>query len=199
MQVAHVGPQHLERLAVLHAALHEVGGVVRRQDLPGEGLEDLQAALGHVAVDVLLVLVQELDAAAARGLHQAAQALQDLVAEGLRRLALRQEEGEDADVLGLHGVRHVQKVPERIQVRQEGVADADLADGRAQGGDAKAPRLHAGKDGLGLGGRIVRDVLAVDAAGFDVVDVQLLHDVHLDVQGGVDLVAKAGEDEFRHA
>ena len=199
MQVAHVGPQHLERLAVLHAALHEVGGVVRRQDLPGEGLEDLQAALGHVAVDVLLVLVQELDAAAARGLHQAAQALQDLVAEGLRRLALRQEEGEDADVLGLHGVRYVQTVPERIQVRQEGVADADLADGRAQGGDAKAPRLHAGKDGLGLGGRIVRDVLAVDAAGFDVVDVQLLHDVHLDVQGGVDLVAKAGEDEFRHA
>ena len=103
------------------------------------------------------------------------------------------------NVLGLHGVRHVQKVPERIQVRQDGVADADLADGRAQGGDAKAPRLHAGKDGLGLSGRIVRDVLAVDAASFDVVDVQLLHDVHLDVQGGVDLVAKAGEDEFRHA
>ena len=92
----------------------------------------------------------------------------------------------------------VDEAAEVVQMRHEGVVDADLADGRAQRGDGKAAVLKARVDGFGFRRGVFGYVFAVDAAGFDVMDIEAVEHVHLDGERGIDLVGKAGKREFCH-
>ena len=81
---------------------------------------------------------------------------------------------------------------EVFQMRRKIVVNADLADGRTERGHAEAAIRHAGVNRPGLFRRIIRDVFAVNAAGFDEMDAQTVHDLHLTIERSVDLVAKTG-------
>jgi hypothetical protein len=73
VDVLHVWTQHPVRLGEgLHRALHEVGRVSGQPELVGsDGLDHVQAAFGDVAVDLLLVLVQQDNIVALGCLHKA--------------------------------------------------------------------------------------------------------------------------------
>ena len=111
------------------AHLHVVGGVPGQpQGRGADRLDDVEHAVGDVAVDVLLVLVQQHDAGGRGLLGEGGHPPEHLVAVLLRRLVRAQEEGEDPDERGAEALRDGQRPVGPDQVGVEVVLDIDLAE-----------------------------------------------------------------------
>ena len=111
------------------AHLHVVGGVPGQPQRRGaDRLDDVADALGDVAVDVLLVLVQQHHARGSGPLRERRHPPQHLVAVALRRLGRAQEEGEDPDERGAEAPRDGKCPVGPDEVGVEVVLDIDLAE-----------------------------------------------------------------------
>src|SRR4051794_33230240 len=109
-------------------ALHEVRRVPRGPQGGRVDAEEYMCATDRdVAVDLLLVLVQERDAGALCLVCEHAHLLQDLVLVYTRLVSIGDEEREDADVRRLHDIGGVQGAPEALQVGSERVGYRYLA------------------------------------------------------------------------
>ncbi len=157
MDVLDVRAQHLVALGVRHyATLHEVGRVPRGPQVGRiHRLEDVQTAAWNVAVNMLLVLVQQRHLQRSCRLRETPHAIQHFLPVRLRLLSLGNEEREDANVGRTHELRDVQCAREASEVRLEWVGDRYLADGRADRGNAN-PRLV--QPTLDLGQLSIREV-----------------------------------------
>src|SRR5690606_2097935 len=203
-----VGQQGVLHLQVLHvrtearialgerpdADLHEVRRVPRQPQLRrADRLHDVQAALRGVAVDLLLVLVQQ-DHVVALGLGgERGHPAQHLVAVRHGVVALRDEEGEEPDVGRLQHPGDVQGAAHPHEVGVEVVEHPDLADRRADRGRADAGAVERRAHPLQLVVVEVQDVGVPRAAELDVADAQVGEHPALLVQVGGDLVGEAGE------
>ena len=92
---------------------------------------NLRAALGRVAVNALFVFMAQRNVRALRRLDQHAQALERRAAKRAFIHSLARIEAEQANVLRIQRVRHLERVQKAIAMRAEIVGHADFADGRA--------------------------------------------------------------------
>lgn len=116
----------------LDTALDEIRRVPGEPQLLGpDRLDNVEAPVRSVAVDVLLVLVQEHHIVSTGPLGKGGHAPQDLVAVRRRFVAFREEEGENPDVGSLESFGDVQGAVEPAQMVIEVVVHADLTDRRA--------------------------------------------------------------------
>src|ERR1700730_8672379 len=136
MDVLHVWTQHPVCVGErLHRALHEVGRVPGQPELVGSnGLDHVQAACGDVAVDLLLVLVQQDNIVALGCLHQGCHAPQHLVAMMQRVTNGWDEEGKHTDVRRLQCLSHLQRTLESRQMGLEVFRNVVFADRGADRG-----------------------------------------------------------------
>ncbi len=153
---------------------------------------DVPAALGDVAIDVALVLVQQGDGAPACRLEERLQAPHHLVTMRWR-LSRGNKEGKEADIGALEPFGQIQRSLERLQVRRERLVDADLADGRADGRYPDPTGVQRRLDGIDLAIGEVEHVLAPHAAQLEIPYPELPQDVELHLKIGSDLVRKAAE------
>src|SRR5690606_23640330 len=115
--------------------LDVVGRVPREPEVGKvEGARHGGAAAGHVAEDLLLVLVDEGDGAGGDDVDQLPQPVDHLVAAGVRVGARPHEEGEDPDVGRPEGLGHVRGATHPLEVCRDVVVEVNLAD---RGADAR--------------------------------------------------------------
>ena len=140
------------------AHLHVVGGVPGQpQGGRPDRLDDVEDPLRDVAVDVLLVLVQQHDAGGLGQRREGAHPAEHLVAVPLGRLVRAQEEREDPDERGAEALGDGQGPVGPDEVGVEVVLDIDLAERRADRRDRQAvarpgsppPRRAARRSGRG--------------------------------------------------
>ena len=133
MEVLQIGPQQVVTVGEgSHGALDEVGRVPDQSQLLGsDRLHDVQAALRVIAVDVLLVLVQEHHVMAVGCAGQRSHPAQHLVAVPPGFAPRRDEEREQPDVGRVQDPGNVQRPLKPDQMLLEVVSDRDLADRRA--------------------------------------------------------------------
>ena len=206
LEVGDVRGEHRVRLAErTHAALDEVGVV------PGEGqrrtadrFDDVEAASGDVAEDILLVLVDQGDPGVRGDRGEVADAGDHLVAVVIGVGIGGDEVGEHPDVGGAEEVRDLCGMTHPVQVRPVVVGDWDLADRRADAGDAKAGSVKGRLGSAELGGVEVEDVHVPRRTQLDVFQAEAGYQRHLLVEVGGDLVGKSGKRphvtiERRHA
>ena len=137
---------------------------VRRPDR----LDDVEAALRDVAVDLLLVLVHEDDPGGLADVGERTHTAEHLVAVVLRVVTGSDEEREQPDVRRTKGFRHIGRVPSTLEVRLEVLVDEDLPDRRADAGDLETVPVQRLLHRRELGVVEVEDVDAPGAADLDV-------------------------------
>ena len=158
--------------------------------------QQVAAAVGHIAVDALFILMAEQDAAAPGRLQHPAHPVHHLAAAGFL-LPFGNVEGEHAQVPGAQHVRQGQHVIELVQMFGEVLrVDGDLADGRAHGPDGKPGVVQLAPDLPGLVQADVGDVLPVHAADLQPVQAVSEHcgDLSVDLSGS--LVGKGVDFHF---
>ena len=191
--------QQLPALGGVLAALDEVGEVKSGLEVGGGQLvENNLAAAADVAVDVLLVLVDQDNAVLGGDVSKAAELLQHNVLP-LIGVLVQHPEREHADVLA---IQHIADLAQGVQLRKllfvgGVIVNVDLADGAAQRGNLHACGVQPGQDALfDLFDGVLSHALAVGSAQADVLHAQFLDGFQLDVQLGIDLIGEAGDDDF---
>ena len=157
-------------------------------------LDQVGAALGHVAVDAALVLVDQGDPGPGGGGRHAPHLVQDLAAHLLRLFALVVE-GEHAHEAAAELIGAAQGDLEAVEVGLQVGADRRLADGGAHARDADAGGLQPTAEGQGLLVGQVEDVAAAHASDLHVAHAGGLQTGDLLPAVGGDLVGEAGEGD----
>ena len=187
----HVGDAVMELLVGLrgiHAALDEVSRVEGEAHAVAEVIQQVDAALGHIAVDLLLVIMHQLNTGLLGQIQHDGQAVDDLLPPISGIAARGREEAEHADALAAQVLAQLQTVAEQRQMLVKGFVQGSLAVGRAQGGQGNAGSVQPGLHRVGLLQGQLGAVLAVHAAQFNQADAFLLERLQLLVQRGAGLI-----------
>jgi len=131
-----------ERLKVhrrVIAALNVVCGV-KYAPQRRNGFVQLLHALERVAINALLILVAAMYAICFAVVHHFLYSLDHGIVINLRIFTLRNIEAEHANARGVQLFRNLHSALEFLKVRCKVVLNADLADGRADGGNADIAR-----------------------------------------------------------
>ena len=199
VDVGNVLLQQLPALLSVLAALNEVCEVESSLEVGGSQLvQDDLAAGTDVAVDVLLVFVDQDDAVLGGDVGEASQLLQNLFLPFVGVL-VQHPEAEHTDVLAVQQVADLAQGVQLLQLLFVSgiVVNVDLADGAAQRGNLHACGIQPGQDAfLDLLNGVLCNALAVSGAQADVLHTQFLDHLQLNVQLGIDLIGKAGDDNF---
>ena len=178
-------------------ALYKVGGVEGEEKLAFESLSDLQAAVSHVAVDSLLILVKKGNAGALSILNKLLESVENFLLIG-SVIAFGAMEAEHTDVLGVKSLGYFDGVLEDFEMGLKIVFDPDLTDRRTYSADGNAVFLQGLVKLSCLFGSISRDVLSVNIAQFNVLDTGLFQDLYLSFKFRTGFISKTRENEFRH-
>ena len=198
MDIGHIGAQQFIGPDGILAALNKVGKVKNGLEVIAVQLfHQVGAAVGHVAVDVLFVFMEQ-DQVLLFGLgDHGFEPAEHLVPVPGRVGTFRHEKAEYPDIAGVQGFGDGGYTAEFFQMGCKIVGDVDFADGGADGGDFYTGGLQFCLDsGDFLIGQ-VGDVLSVHAADLDELHTQSGNHLHLFVKAGVDLVRKAGQLNMR--
>ncbi len=182
----------------LHVALDVVGRVEDRSVVGGvDRLDEVLHTAGDVAVDVLLVLVQEHDASFFGEFDHGLRATHDFVAVLVRVLALRDEEAEHADVLRAEELGNFDAVARALKVVLERVGDLDLSKVRSDGGqrDASGVELLLGEVQLLFAH--VEHLRGPSTAKLHVLDSELLQQHDLVIELKSDFVCESCDRPHR--
>jgi len=192
-----VGQQRPRRLHRAHADLHKVGGVERHaQRRRVDAGHEVMAALGGVAVDLALVLVQQRDPRPRRLIDERCHSAQHLVAE-LGGAPLRHIEREDANIVRAQRLRCGDRSGEPLLLILGWRIDRRFAHRAADRRDAEAPFLQHLSGLRKLFGREVDHIDAPSAAQLKVMDILRSEQIQLFAQVCGDLVAEGAERERR--
>ena len=174
--------QSVERRHRIHIALDIVARVEAEDEILVVQLAvQLHHALGHIAVYLLLVLVQEFDSAPLDYREEFPHTLHHLVVAG-GGVAVAVEEGEHADVAALHELCYLHQLGKLSLLLFEAlfVVYAYLAYRRTYGRKLyPLPLQHGIYLVLEFFEGVVRDVFPVQVAGAHISFAQLMHDADL--------------------
>ena len=189
VDVVDEGVKAFPSLQSVDSALNEICGIKDRAEA-GEGREDLDAPLGRVAVDALLVLMAEAKLARC-GLAQPVKARKDRVP--VKILALGGVEAEYPHPRGTEDAGVFAKVPEGVKMSFKILVEPYLSDRRAdrEGADPRVREAQGDLPDLLFGE--LRDIPAVDSADLEEGYSVALQRGYLTVKRGRSLVREGAE------